>query len=89
VGRGTNRLYVRFESDDQLITLRPHLLRVLTVEAELALLSAEHIGERLRALLLPETPAGSARSSQNPPCGTPRWPGRSHHRARNKHITNT
>jgi hypothetical protein len=39
VGRGTNRLYVRFESDDQLITLRPHLLRVLTVEAELALLA--------------------------------------------------
>jgi hypothetical protein len=56
VGRGTNRLYVRFESDDQLITLRPYLLRVLTVEAELALLSAEHIVERLRALLLPETP---------------------------------
>jgi hypothetical protein len=64
-----NRLYVRFESDDQLITLRPHLLRVLTVEAELALLSAEHIVERLRALLLPEISAGSARSSPAGPAG--------------------
>ncbi|MGH3920116.1 MAG: hypothetical protein ACRDSG_13945 [Pseudonocardiaceae bacterium] len=28
-GRGHNRLYVRFERDKQLISLRPHLVRVL------------------------------------------------------------
>ncbi|HKR49732.1 MAG TPA: hypothetical protein VJT72_09175 [Pseudonocardiaceae bacterium] len=30
VGRGHTRLYVRFEYDGQLISLRPHVVRVLT-----------------------------------------------------------
>ncbi|HKR51661.1 MAG TPA: hypothetical protein VJT72_19175 [Pseudonocardiaceae bacterium] len=30
VRRGHARLYVRFERDDQLVSLRPHLVRVLT-----------------------------------------------------------
>ncbi|MGH7261147.1 MAG: hypothetical protein ACREI9_10760 [Nitrospiraceae bacterium] len=30
LGRGTNRLYVRFDGDDKLVSLRPHLVRVLT-----------------------------------------------------------
>ncbi|MDQ3765058.1 MAG: hypothetical protein M3460_27195 [Actinomycetota bacterium] len=29
IGRGINRLYVRFDDEDQLISLRPHLVRML------------------------------------------------------------
>jgi hypothetical protein len=29
INRGHNRLYVRFDDDNQLISLRPHLVRVL------------------------------------------------------------
>ena len=29
VGRGNNRLYVRFDGEDQAASVRPHLLRVL------------------------------------------------------------
>jgi hypothetical protein len=50
--RGTTRLVVRFDGEDQTVRIRPHLVRVLSAEAEMPPLSVEHIIEQLRGLLL-------------------------------------
>lgn len=60
VGRSSgNRLYVRFDGEDARVSIRPHLLRVLTTagvggaggDADDARLSVEHIIFQLRELL--------------------------------------
>ncbi|MDQ3764928.1 MAG: hypothetical protein M3460_26485 [Actinomycetota bacterium] len=50
-GRGTTRLVVRFDGEDQMVSIRPHLVRVLPAEAEIAPPSVEHVIEQLRGLL--------------------------------------
>lgn len=50
-GRGTTRLVVRFDGEDQTVSIRPHLVRMLRAEAEMPPLSVEHIIEQLRDLL--------------------------------------
>jgi hypothetical protein len=57
-GRGTTRLVVRFDGEDQTVSIRPHLVRVRPVETELSPLSAEYIIEQLWGLL-PTTGDGS------------------------------
>ncbi len=56
--RGTTRLIVRFDGEDQTVSIRPHLVRVLPAEAETQLLSAKHVINQLRGLL-PATGDGS------------------------------
>jgi hypothetical protein len=56
--RGTTRLVVRFDDEDQTVSIRPHLVRVMPAHDELPLLSVEHIIEQLQDLL-PATGDGS------------------------------
>lgn len=62
-GRGSTRLVVRFDGEDQTVSLRPHLVRVRPAEAEMPPLSVEHIIEQLRDLL-PATRDGHVQGSE-------------------------
>lgn len=55
--RGTTRLVVRF-NDDQTVSIRPHLVRVLPTEDEMPPLSVKYIIQQLQGLL-PATGDGS------------------------------
>ena len=54
-GRGHrgNRLYVQFNGENQQVSIRPHLVRVVTTEAGTSPPSVEHVIKQLRDLLLP------------------------------------
>jgi hypothetical protein len=50
-GRGATRLLVQFDGEYQAVSVRPHLVRVVPPDAEIPLLSIEHITKQLRDLL--------------------------------------
>jgi hypothetical protein len=55
--RGTTRLVVRCDDENQTVNIRPHLVRVLPAETEMPPLSVQQIIEQLRSLL-PATGTG-------------------------------
>ena len=55
--RGTTRLVVWFDREDQTVSIRPHVVPILPAETEMPPLNVEHIIEQLRGLL-PATGTG-------------------------------
>jgi hypothetical protein len=70
--RGTTRLVMRFDGEDQTVSIRPHLVRVLPAEAEMPSLSVEHIIEQSRGLL-PATEQVMIKPIEPPVCTGDPW----------------